>query len=95
MAKNAYAAKLMAAKGAVSRAERAAIINRCITTVFQASAVALNEQFGFGAERIARFREEMERTINEYGALMDGADAAYADGKLEQRYLRIMGEGEP
>lgn len=95
MPKNAYAAKLMAAKGAVSRAERAAIVNRCITTIFQASAVALNEQFGFGPERIARFREGMERTINEYGALLDAADADYADGKLEQRYLHIMGEEKP
>lgn len=95
MVKNAYAVKLMAAKGAVSRAERAAIINRCITTVFQASAVALNEQFGFGPERIARFRESMERTINEYGVMLDAADADYADGKLEQRYRRIMREAEP
>ena len=90
MVKNAYAVKLMAAKGAVSRAERAAI-----TTVFQASAVALNEQFGFGPERIARFREGMERTINEYGVMLDAADADYADGKLEQRYRRIMREAEP
>ena len=29
--------------------------------------------------------------INEYGVLMDGADADYADGKLANRYESIMG----
>lgn len=90
MAKNAYAAKLMAAKAAMSLAERKELINRCITTIYQASAVALNEKFGFGASRIEKFRDELNTTINEYGALMDGADVEYADAKLEQRYNQIM-----
>ena len=47
MAKNAYAAKLMAAKAQMQREERQALVNRCITTIYQASAVALNEKFGF------------------------------------------------
>ena len=90
MAKNAYAAKLMATKAAMSLAERRALIDRCITTIYQASAVALNEKFGFGAERIERFRNELEATIEEYGALMNGADVEYADAKLEHRYNQIM-----
>ena len=77
MRRNAYAAKMMAAKGAV--------------TIYQASAIALNDQFGFGRERISRFRDAMEAVINEYGVLMDGADADYADGKLANRYESIMG----
>ena len=76
--RNAYAAKITAARSALKNAERA-------------SAVALNEQFGFGADRIARYRDAMEKTIIEYGALMDSTDAEYADGKLEERYLQIMG----
>lgn len=91
MRRNAYAAKLMAAKAAASHAERAALINRVLTTVYQASAVALHEVYGFGPERIARFRDCMEAVIMEYGGLMDEADVDYADGKLAQRYEAIMG----
>ena len=59
MPKNVYAAKLMAAKAAMTQQERAALVNRTLTTVYQASAVALNEVYGFGPERIARFRDAM------------------------------------
>lgn len=89
--KNAYVRKLTAAKRALKNEERKRVINRTITTLFQASAVALHEQFGFGAERIERFREAMEQVVLEYGDLMDDVDTDYADGKLEQRYLQIMG----
>lgn len=90
--KNAYAAKLQAQRVHLRNEERADLINRILTTVYQASAVALNEQFGFGADRIARFRDAMEQTIIEYGALLDSVDADYADGKLAQRYEQIMGD---
>lgn len=75
MRRNAYAAKLMAAKAAASHAERAALINRVLTTVYQASAVALHEVYGFGPERISRFRDGMEAVIMEYGGLMDEAES--------------------
>ena len=87
---NAYARKLTAAKSAISYAEKQNIIRRCINTIFFASAVALNEQFGFGAERIMRFKEAMEKIVDEYGALADGADTEYADAKLEEAFKRIM-----
>lgn len=90
--KNAYAAKLQAQRVRLCNEERAALIHRILTTVYQASAVALNEQFGFGADRISRFRDAMERTVIEYGALLDSVDADYADGKLAQRYEQIMGD---
>ena len=80
MRRNAYAAKMMAAKGAVTQRQKSVLVNRCITTIYQASAIALNDQFGFGRERISRFRDAM-----------DGADADYADGKLANRYESIMG----
>lgn len=91
MRRNAFATKLMATKAAMSRAERAALINRVLTTVYQASAVALHEVYAFGPERISRFRDCMESVIMEYGGLMDETDADYADGKLAQRYEAIMG----
>lgn len=92
MHKNAYAAKLMAAKAAMTQQERAALVNRTLTTVYQASAVALNEVYGFGPERISRFRDAMEAVVIEYGGLMDAVDADYADDKLAERYEAIMGE---
>lgn len=90
--KNAYAAKLQAQRVHLRNEERAELIHRILTTVYQASAVALNEQFGFGAERISRFRDAMEQTIIEYGAMLDDVDADYADGKLSKRYEQIMGD---
>lgn len=91
--RNAYAAKITAARSAMKNAERAELVHRVLTTVYQSSAVALNEQFGFGADRIAKYRDAFEKTIIEYGALMDSADAEYADGKLEERYQQIIGGG--
>lgn len=92
MSRNAFAGKLIAAKADLSQQQKAALIHRVLTTVYQASAIALNEQFGFGAERIARFRDGMEAVIQEYGVLLDDTDADYADGKLAQRYEAIMGD---
>ena len=90
--KNAYAAKLQAQRVRLKNSERAELIHRLLTTVYQASAVALNEKFGFGADRISRFRDAMEETILEYGVMLDEVDADYADGKLAQRYEQIMGD---
>ena len=88
---SAYAKKLTAVKSAINYAERQALVHRCVTTLFQASAVALNEEFGFGADRLTRFKEAMESVIEEYGVLMHGADVDYADDKLAEAFNRIMG----
>ena len=99
--KNAYAAKLAAKRQHLRAEERSELVHRLMTTIYQSAAIALNEEFGFGTDRITRFRDAMERIIIEYGALMDGTDVDYADGKLEQRYKAIMGcreqkgSGEP
>ena len=93
MPKNAFAAKMMAAKAALSMQERQALIHRVLTTVYQASAVALHEEFGFGPGRIERFKDAMEAVILEYGDLLSGTDADYADGKLEEQYNKIVGGG--
>lgn len=90
--RNAYAAKLQAQRVHLRNEERADLIHRILTTVYQASAVTLNQEFGFGADRITRFRDALDATICEYGKLGDGADWDYADGKLEQRYEQIMGK---
>ena len=90
--KNAYAAKLQAQRVRLKNSERSELIHRLLTTVYQASVVALNEKFGFGADRISCFRDAMEETILEYGVMLDEVDADYADGKLAQRYEQIMGD---
>lgn len=90
--KNAYAFKLQSQRVRLQNKERADLIRRILTTVYQASAVALNEQFGFGTDRISRFRDAMEQTIIEYGVLLDSTDAEYADCKLEERYKQIMNQ---
>lgn len=89
--KNAYAAKLKAQRARLRNEERSELIHRILTTVYQASAVALNEEFGFGADRIKKFRDALDATICEYGVMLDEVDTDYADGKLEQRFTQIMG----
>lgn len=74
--------------------KKSELIRRLLTTIYQSAAVTLNEEFGFGADRIVRFRDGLNRTIEEYGVLLNEVDADYADGKLEQRYKAIMGYHE-
>ena len=92
--KNVYAAKLQAQRAHLRNEERAELIHRLLTTIYQSAAVELNEDFGFGSKKIARFRDGLNRVIEEYGVLMNEVDADYADGKLEQRYKAIMGYHE-
>lgn len=90
--KNEYAKTLMAMKAAMSVSEKRAMVRRIMTTIYQGAAIALNNEFGFGAERIARFCDALDATLVEYGVEMDENDHEYADAKLEEAYLRIMGE---
>lgn len=45
-----------------------------------------------GPERIARFRDTLDKTLVAYGVEQDNNDTDYADANLEEAYLRIMGE---
>lgn len=90
--KNQYAAKLMAYKAALTMDEKKQLVRRNLTTIYQGAAIALNREFGFGAERIARFRDALDKTLCEYGVEQDNNDTEYADATLEEAYLRIMGE---
>ena len=99
--KNAYAKKIAAAKSALkletqkndSRLkieERRELIHHLITTVYQASAIALHNDFGFGKDRIERFCAALNSTILEYGVWLSDTDVDYADGKLDEAYQKIM-----
>lgn len=87
---NAFARRLVVAKEVVSYNAKQAIVRRCINTLFYASAIALNEEFGLGAKRLMRFKERMEKVVEEYGLLASGADTDYADDKLEEAFKKIM-----
>ena len=82
--KNAYAMKLQAAKQYLKNEERKRIINRTITTVFQASAVALHENFGFGADRIKKFRDSMEQAIKERDEARKAAEMAQSEARAAE-----------
>lgn len=53
--------------------------------------VALNEQFGFGAERTRKFFEAMETLAEEYETIGKEVDAEYANEKLRQRAEQVSG----
>lgn len=86
-----YAVRMQHAKYVLADEERKALVHHCITMIYQASAVALNEEFGFGAERVERFRDRLNETMLEFGVLQDDTDTDYAMGALERRYQQIMG----
>lgn len=87
-----YAVRMQQAKYVLADEERKALVHHCITMIYQASAVALNEEFGFGAERVERFRDKLNKTMLEFGVLQDDTDTDYAMGALERRFEQIMGE---
>lgn len=89
-----YAVRLQQEKRMLADVERQAIVHHCLTTIYQAAAVTLNDEFGFGRERIERFRDKLNETMLEFGVLQDDTDTDYAMGALERRYKQIMGEGE-
>lgn len=89
-----YAVRMQHAKHVIAEEERKAIVHHCLTTIYQAAAVALNDEFGFGAERVERFREKLNETMLEFGVLQDDTDTDYAMGALERRYKQIMGKGD-
>lgn len=88
-----YAVRMQQARRVLANEERAAIVHHCLTTIYQAAAVALNEQFGFGPERVERFRDTLNAVMLEFGVLQDDTDTDYAMGALERRYRQIIPEG--
>ena len=85
-----YAVRMQHARSVIADEERKALVHHCLTTIYQASAVALNDEFGFGAERVERFRDKLNETMLEFGVLQDDVDTDYATGALERRYQQIM-----
>lgn len=85
-----YSMRLQQQKRMLTDREQKAIVHHCLTTIYQASAVALNEEFGFGKERIEKYRDKLNDTMLEFGVLQDDVDTDYAIGSLERRYQQIV-----
>lgn len=56
--------------------------------------VALNRSFGFGPERLNRFREMYQTVWDEYADMIsaDGDDTEYAYAKMDEVLKQICGE---
>lgn len=89
-----YAVRVQHAKYVLEEEERKALVHHCLVTIYQSAAVALNEEFGFGKDRVERFRDKLNETMLEFGVLQDDTDTDYALGALERRYKQIMGKDE-
>lgn len=85
-----YAVRMKHARSVIADEERKALVHHCLTTIYRAAAVALNEEFQFGKERVERFRDKLNETMLEFGVLQDDTDTDYAMGALERRYQQIM-----
>lgn len=53
--------------------------------------VALNERFGFGAERTAELENEAAELAREYAQMVKDNDQDYADEKLRERVSAVYG----
>lgn len=93
MSKNAYAAKLMKAKAALSAQERRELIGRTFETTYKLAVIANNRAFGKGRESAKLFRDTLNDLFTEYDQLMKEVDTDYADGKVDEAYRAIVGEG--
>ena len=58
------------------------------------SIIALNNAFGFGAERLKKYTDEMLRVYEEYADIWnsDTIDTEYSRGKLDMKLRQICGE---
>ena len=59
-----------------------------------AAVIALNREFGFGADRCARFMPALQRAADDMASLImeDTPDAIYSREKIDQLLLSIVGE---
>lgn len=58
------------------------------------SVIALNNVFGFGAERLKKYADEMLRVYEEYADIWnsDTADTEFSREKLDKKLRQICGE---
>lgn len=65
--------------------------NSAMNCCMQIMTIALNDEFGFGKDRLKKLEKRFNALFTEYGLLvMD--DTLYGNTKLKRRVAQIMGE---
>ena len=65
--------------------------NSSMNCCMQIMTIALNDEFGFGKDRLKKLEKRFNALFTEYGLLvMD--DTLYGNTKLKRRVAQIMGE---
>lgn len=84
--------QIAAAVNAAARDESVQLISnvRCQRQLWMA-AIALNEEYGFGGERIARFLRRMTKVVEEWEKIAGENDMEYANEKLRERAEQVTG----
>lgn len=90
MGKNQYAKVLQQVKSALTAEEKQQIIWHVVEVIDHADAIAMNRAFGFGQQRIERYRRALADVCEEFEVEKRLNDLDYADGKLEEAYKKIM-----
>ncbi|MCD8008141.1 MAG: hypothetical protein LUF68_04295 [Clostridiales bacterium] len=92
-----HSAENFAAK---QRATRQVLVQATCDTysqyVFDMACLTLNEEFGFGKERLQRFHAELSKRQAEYQDALDtGPESGYMQTVLDRRLAQILGEIKP
>lgn len=72
--------------------QRIDAFNNAMKCCMSLMTIALNDEFGFGRERLKKLEKRFNELFNEYGYLVMG-DIAYGNAKLKERIEQIMKEG--
>lgn len=92
--KNDYAKRLLKQRNILRGQEKRELISSVVDVLHKIYAVELNELYGFGRERIEQLQKSVDDDFLEWEALQEGADWDFADGKLDERYEKIMGNAK-
>lgn len=92
--KNDYAKKLLKQRNILRGQEKRELISGAVDALHKIYAVELNELHGFGKERIDQLQKSVDADFLEWEALQESADWDFADGKLDERYEKIMGNAK-
>lgn len=77
----------------IIKKQRVDAFNSAMMCCMQIMTIALNDEFGFGRDRLKKLEKRFNALFNEYGYLvMD--DITYGNTKLKERIAQIMKEGQ-
>lgn len=90
MRKNSFLARMEAQK----EAEKLQVLRFTRQLITDMSVIALNNAFGFGAERLKKYTDEMLRVYEQYADIWnaDTKDTEYSRAALDAKLKQICGE---